>query len=119
MNYCEKEIEYKLLYWLLHDFTNRPDVFEELDIASPYILDDSLLKTWKPPKDKMIFNKRMYLWNLENSTFIPCEIKNASLKAGEDKTRPTMSIITAATVMTEKSNYHMLMKEGVTANAMC
>jgi hypothetical protein len=67
----------------------------------------------------MIFHKRMYLRNLDNSTSIPCEIENQSLKAGEDKTRPTMSIVTAATVMTEKSNYRMLVKEGVTAKAMC
>jgi hypothetical protein len=65
------------------------------------------------------FHKHMYLRNLDNSTSIPCEIENASLKAGEDKTRPTMSIITAATMMTENSNYRMLAKEGVTSNAMC
>jgi hypothetical protein len=30
-----------------------------------------------------------------------------------------MSIITTTTVMIENSNYHMLVKEGVTAKAMC
>jgi hypothetical protein len=73
------------------------------------------MKTWKPLKDKMIFHKRMYLRNLDNSTSIPCEIENASLKAGEEKTGPIMSINTAATVMIETSNYRMLVKEGVTA----
>jgi hypothetical protein len=65
---------------------NRNDVFEELGKASPYILDEYLLKTWKPLKDKMIFYKCMYPRNLDNSTSIPCEIENASIKAGEDKT---------------------------------
>jgi hypothetical protein len=96
-----------------------PDVFQESSIVLPYILHEYLLKTWKPLKDKMLFHKRMYLRNLDSSTSIPCEIENESLKAGKDKTTPTMSIITAATVMTEKSNYRMLVKDGVTANAMC
>jgi hypothetical protein len=70
-----------LSYRLLIDFINRPDVFEKLGITPPYILDEYLLKTWKPLKDKMLFHKRMYLWNFDNSTSIPCEIENASLKA--------------------------------------
>jgi hypothetical protein len=64
---------------------NRPHVFEELGKSPAYILDEYLLKTWKPLKDKMIFHKHMYLRNLDNSTSIPCEIENASLKAGVDK----------------------------------
>jgi hypothetical protein len=44
-NYCESEDEYKLSYKLLIKFMNRPDVFESMVPAYPYILDKYLLST--------------------------------------------------------------------------
>jgi hypothetical protein len=54
-----------------------------------------------------------FSWDVEFSLM---DGENVIIKVG--KTRPSMSIITAATVMTEKSNYHMLVKEGVAAYAI-
>jgi hypothetical protein len=38
-NYCESEDVYKLSYKLLIEFMNRPDIFESMGPAYPYILD--------------------------------------------------------------------------------
>jgi hypothetical protein len=45
INYCESENEYKLSYKLLIEFMNRPDVFESMGPAYPFILDKYMLST--------------------------------------------------------------------------
>jgi hypothetical protein len=77
---------------------NRPDVFESMGPAYPYILDKYLLSTWIKKKDKLLFYKRVFLRNLNNCTSIPSEVENSSIKQGDDRVRPTMSILTAAQV---------------------
>jgi hypothetical protein len=59
-NYCESEDEYKLLYKLLIEFMNRPDVFESMGPAYPYILDKYLLSTWIKKKDKLLHYKHVF-----------------------------------------------------------
>jgi hypothetical protein len=83
-----------------------------------YILDKYILSTWINKKDKILFYKRMFLHNLNNCTSIPSEVNNSSIKKVEDRVHPTMSILTAAQVMTDKSNHHMLVKEGKSAKYM-
>jgi hypothetical protein len=58
------------------------------------------------------------LRNLNNCTSILSEVDNSSIKQGDDCVRPTMSILTAAQVMIDKSNHSMLVKEGKSANSM-
>jgi hypothetical protein len=116
-NYCKSEDKYKLSYKLLIEFMNRLDVFESMGPAYPYILDKYLLSTWIKKKDKLLFSKRMFLRNLNNCTSIPSEVENSSIKQGDDRVRPTMSILTAAHVMTDKSNHRMLVKEGKSAKS--
>jgi hypothetical protein len=65
-----------------------------------------------------LFYKRMFLRNLNNCTSIPSEVENSSIKQGDDRVRPTMSILTAEQVMTYKSNQRMLVKEGKSAKSM-
>jgi hypothetical protein len=60
----------------------------------------------------------MFLRNLNNFTSIPSEVENSSIKQGDNRVRPTMSILTAAQVMTDKSNHCLLVKEGKSANSM-
>jgi hypothetical protein len=60
----------------------------------------------------------MFLWNLNNCTSIPSEVKNSSIKQGDDRVHPTMSILTAAQVVTDKSNHRILVKEGKSAKSM-
>jgi hypothetical protein len=110
--YCESEDEYKLSYKLLIEFINRPDVFKSMGPAYPYILDKYLLSTWIKKKDRLLFYKIMCMRNLNNCTSIRSEVDNSSIKQGEDRVRPKMSILTAAQVMTDKSNHRMLVKEG-------
>jgi hypothetical protein len=86
--------------------------------AYPYILDKYILSTWITKKDKLLFYKRMFLRNLNNCTSIPSEVENSSIKKGDDRVRPTMSILAAAQVMTYKSNHRMLVKEGELAKSM-
>jgi hypothetical protein len=43
---------------------------------------------------------------------------NNNIKQGDDRVRPTMSILTAAQVMPDKSNHRMLVKEGKSAKFM-
>jgi hypothetical protein len=117
-NHCESEDEYKLSYKLLIEFMNRPDVFESMGPAYPYILDKYLLSTWIKKKDKLLFYKRMFLHNLNNCTSILYEVENSSIKQGDDRVRPTLSILTAAQVMNDKSNHRMLVKEGNSAKSM-
>jgi hypothetical protein len=121
-NYCESEEEYKLSYnlsyKLLIEFMNRPDVFESMGPAYPYILDTYLLITWIKNKYIPLFCKHMFLRNLNNCTSIPSEVNNSSIKQGDDCVRPTMSILTAAQVMNDKSNHPMLVKEGKSAKSM-
>jgi hypothetical protein len=50
-NYCESENEYKLLYKLLIEFMNRPDIFESMG-PNKYIL-----STWIKKKDKLLYYK--------------------------------------------------------------
>jgi hypothetical protein len=97
---------------------NRPDVFESMGPAYPYILDKYLLSTWIKKKDKRLFYKRMFLRNLNNCTSILSEVENSSIKQGDDRVRPTMSILTAAQVMTDKSNHRFLVKERNSAISM-
>jgi hypothetical protein len=117
-NYCEIENEYKLSYKLLIEFMNRPDVFESMGPAYPYILDKYILSTWIKKKDKLLYYKQMSLRNLNNCTSIPSEVKNSSIKQGDGRVHPTMSILAAAQVMTDKSNHSMLVKEGKSAKSM-
>jgi hypothetical protein len=117
-NYCESEDEYKLSYKLLIKFMNIPDVFEGMGPAYPYILDKYLLSTLIKNKDKLFFYKQMFLRNLNNCTSIPFEVDNPSIKQGEDRVRPTMSILIAAQVITDKSNHRMIVKEGKPAKSM-
>jgi hypothetical protein len=86
--------------------------------AYPYILDKYLMSTWIEKKDKLLFYKIMFLRNLNNCTSIPSEVENSSIKQGDDRVRLTMSILTAAQVMKDKSNHHMLVKEGKSAKSM-
>jgi hypothetical protein len=116
-NYCESNNEYKLLYKLLIEFMNIPDVFESMGPAYPYILDKYLLSTWIKNKDKLLYYKRMFFRNLNNCTSIPSEVYNSSIKQGDDRVRPKMSILTTAQVMTDKSNQRMLFKEGKSAKS--
>jgi hypothetical protein len=97
---------------------NRPDVFESMGPAYPYILDKYILITWIKKKYKLLFYKRMFLRNLNNCTYIPSEVDNSSIKQVDVRVSPTMSILTAAQVMTDKSNYRMLVKEGKSAKSM-
>jgi hypothetical protein len=60
----------------------------------------------------------MFLRNLNNCTSIPSEVKNSSIKQGDDRVRPTMIILTADQVMTDKSSHRMLVKEGNSAKSM-
>jgi hypothetical protein len=60
----------------------------------------------------------MFLPNLNNCTSIPSEVDNSSIKQGDNCIRPTMSILTAAQVMTDKQNHIMLVKEGNSAKYM-
>jgi hypothetical protein len=117
-NYCKSKDEYKLSYKLLIEFMNRPDVFESMDPEYPYILDKYLLRTWIKKKDRLLFYERMFLRNLNNCTSILSEVENSSIKKGDDRVSPTMSILTDAQVMTDKSNHRMLVKEGKSANSM-
>jgi hypothetical protein len=117
-NYCESEDEYKLSYKLLIEFMNRSDVFESMGPAYPYILDKYLLSTRIKKKDKLLYYKRMFLRNLNNCTSISSEVKNSSIKQGNGLVRPTMSMLTAARVMIDKSNHSMLVKQGKSAKSM-
>jgi hypothetical protein len=117
-NYCESENEYKLSYKLLIEFMNRPDAFENMGPAYPYILDKYILSTWIKKKDKILYYKQILLRNLNNCTSIPTKVKNSSIKQGDDRVHPTMSILTAAQVMTDTSNHRILVKEGKSAKAM-
>jgi hypothetical protein len=72
---------------------NRPDVFESMGLAYPYILDKYLLSTWIKKKDKLLFYKQFFLRNLNNCTSIPSEVENSSIKQGDDYVRPTMSFV--------------------------
>jgi hypothetical protein len=116
--YCESKNEYKLSYKLLIEFMNRPDVFESMGPAYPYILDKYMLSTWIKKKEKLLYYKRMFLRNLNNCTSILPEVKNSSIKQDDDRVRPTMIILTASQVMIDKSNHHMLVKEGKSAKSM-
>jgi hypothetical protein len=53
-NYCESEDEYTLSYKLLIEFMNRPDVFESMGPAYPYILDKYIMSTWIKKKDELL-----------------------------------------------------------------
>jgi hypothetical protein len=97
---------------------NIPDIFESMGPAYPYILDKYLLSTWIKKKYKLLFYKRMFLRNLNNCTSIPSEVDNSSIKQGDDRVRPTMSILTATQVMTDGSNHRMLVKEGKSVKSM-
>jgi hypothetical protein len=59
-----------------------------------------------------------FLRNLNNCTSIPSKVENSSIEQCEDRARPTMSILTADQVMTDKSNHPMLVKEGKSAKSM-
>jgi hypothetical protein len=117
-NYCESEDEYNLSYKLLIEFMNRPDVFKSMGPAYPYILDKYLVSTLIKHKDKLVYYKRMFVRNLDNCTSIPSEVKNSSMKQGDDLVRPTMNILTAFRVTTYKSNHRMLVKERKSAKSM-
>jgi hypothetical protein len=80
--------------------------------------DKHLLSTWIMKKDKLMLHKGRFLCNLNNCTSIPSEVENSSIKQGDDRVRLTMSILTASQVMTDKSNHHMLVKEGKSAKSM-
>jgi hypothetical protein len=95
-----------------------PEVFESTGPEYPYILDKYLLSTWIKKKDKVLYCKQMFLRNLNNCNYIPSDVENSSIKQGDDCIRPTMIILTAAQVMTDKSNYRMLVKEGKSAKSM-
>jgi hypothetical protein len=97
---------------------NRPAVFESMRPAYPYILDKFILSTWIKKKDKLLYYKRFVLRNLNNCTSIRPKVENSSIKQGDGRVRPTMSILTAAQVMTDKSNHRMLVKEGKSAKSM-
>jgi hypothetical protein len=90
---------------------NRPDVFESMGPEYPYSLDKYILSTWIKKKDKLFYYKRMFLRNFNNCTSIP-------IKQDDDRVRQTMSIFTAAQVMTDKFNHRMLVKEGKSAKSM-
>jgi hypothetical protein len=60
----------------------------------------------------------MFLRNLYNCTSIPSEVKNSSIKQGDDRVHPTMNILTADLVMTDKTNHRLLVKEGKSAKSM-
>jgi hypothetical protein len=81
---------------------NRTDVFESMGPAYLYILDKYLLWIWIKKKDKFLFYKRMLLHILNNCTSIPSEVKNSSIKQGDDRVRPILSILTGSQVMTGK-----------------
>jgi hypothetical protein len=117
-NYCESDNEYKLSHKLLIEFMNRPDVFQSMGPAYPYILDKYILSTLIKKKDKLLYYKRMFLRNLNNCTSIPSEVENSSIKQGDDRVCPTMSILTASQVMTDTSNHRMLVKERKSAKSM-
>jgi hypothetical protein len=68
-------------------------------------------------REAIVFQTNV-LRNLNNCTSIPSEVKNSSIKQGDDRVRPTMSILTAVQVMTDKSNHRMLVKEGKSAKSM-
>jgi hypothetical protein len=59
-NYCESEDEYKLSYKLLIEFMNRPDIFESMGPAYPYILDTHLLSTGSRRKINCCFTKECF-----------------------------------------------------------
>jgi hypothetical protein len=77
-----------------------------------------LLSTWIKKKDKILYYKQMFLRNFKNCTSIPSEVENSSIKQGDARVRPKMSILTAAHVMTNKLNHHMLVKEGKSAKSI-
>jgi hypothetical protein len=60
----------------------------------------------------------MFLQNLNNCSSIPSEVDNFSIKQGNNRVCPTMSILTAAHVMTDNSNHRMLVKEGKSEKSM-
>jgi hypothetical protein len=97
-NYCESENECKILYKLLIEFMNRTDVFESMGPAYQYILDKYILRMWIKNKYKILYYKRMFLRNLNNCPSIPSEVENASIKQGDDRVHPTISIFTDAQV---------------------
>jgi hypothetical protein len=97
---------------------NRPDVFENIGPAYSYILGKYLLSRCIKKKDKFLYYKQMFLRNLNNCTSIPSEVENSSIKQGGDRVRPTMSILSAPQVMTDKSNQRMLVKEGKSSKSM-
>jgi hypothetical protein len=97
---------------------NRPDVFEIMGPAYPYNLDKYLLSPWIKKKDKLLYYKRMFLRSLNNCTSIPSKAENSSIKQVDDCVCPTMSILTAAQAMTDKSSHRMLVKEGKSSKSM-
>jgi hypothetical protein len=56
--------------------------------------------------------------NLNKCTSIPPQVENYSIKQGDYRIHPTMSILTAAQVMTNKLNHCMLVKEVKSAKSM-
>jgi hypothetical protein len=60
----------------------------------------------------------IFLRNLNKCTSIPSEVENSSIKQGDNRVLPTMRILTAAQVMTDKSNHRMLVKEGKSAKSV-
>jgi hypothetical protein len=59
----------------------------------------------------------MFLRNLNKGTSILSEVDNSSIKKGDNRFHPTMSILTDAHV-TDKSNHCVLVKEGKSAKSI-
>jgi hypothetical protein len=97
---------------------NRPYVFESMGPAYPYILETYLMSTFIKKKNKPFYYKQMFLRNFNNCTSIPSEVENSSIRQGDDRVRPTMIIVAAVQVMTDKSNHRMPVQEGKSAKSV-